>query len=105
MFEPERFRNLELGAKWEVSPGLAASAALYRLVRSNVAVTDPDDVLRAILVDGQRSEGLELDINGRISGAWSIAGGYALHHGRLGQVAAGLGLNGGHALGLGGVGG
>ena len=80
VFEPERFRNLELGAKWEVSPGLAASAALYRLVRSNVAVTDPDDVLRAILVDGQRSEGLELDINGRISGAWSIAGGYALQH-------------------------
>ena len=80
VFEPERFRNLELGAKWEIRPGLAASAALYRLARSNVAVTDPDDMLRAILVDGQRSEGLELDLNGKISEAWSIAGGYALQH-------------------------
>lgn len=80
VFEPERFRNLELGAKWDIRPGLAASAALYRLARSNVAVTDPDDVLRAILVDGQRSEGLELDLNGTISGGWSIAGGYALQH-------------------------
>ena len=80
VFEPERFRNLELGAKWEIRPGLAASAALYRLARSNVAVTDPDDMLRAILVDGQRSTGLELDLNGKISEAWSIAGGYALQH-------------------------
>ena len=80
VFEPERFRNLELGAKWDIRPGLAASAALYRLARSNMAVTDPDDMLRAILVDGQRSEGLELDLNGTISSGWSIAGGYALQH-------------------------
>ena len=80
VFEPERFRNLEVGAKWDITPGLAASAAMYRLDRSNVAVTDPDDTLRAVLVDGQRSEGLELDINGKISEAWSIAGGYALQH-------------------------
>ena len=77
VFEPERFRNVELGAKWDVTPDLSASAALYRLERSNVAVTDPNDTTRAMLVDGQRSEGLELDVNGKVQAGWSIAGGYA----------------------------
>lgn len=77
VFEPERFRNVEAGAKWEVTPQLSASAALYRLERSNVAVTDPIDATRSMLVDGQRSEGLELEINGKVQPGWSIAGGYA----------------------------
>ncbi|MCC7698168.1 TonB-dependent siderophore receptor [Janthinobacterium sp. EB271-G4-7A] len=77
VFEPERFRNVELGVKWEVTPLLSASAAVYRLERSNVAVTDPADTTRAMLVDGQRSEGLELDVNGKVQAGWSIAGGYA----------------------------
>ncbi|WP_156894875.1 TonB-dependent siderophore receptor [Janthinobacterium sp. 1_2014MBL_MicDiv] len=77
VFEPERFRNVELGAKWDVTPALTASAALYRLERSNVAVTDPSDATRAMLVDGQRSEGLELEVNGKVQAGWSIAGGYA----------------------------
>jgi catecholate siderophore receptor len=77
VFAPERFRNVELGARWEATPALSASAALYRLERSNVAVTDPNDTTRAMLVDGQRSEGLELEVNGKIQPGWSIAGGYA----------------------------
>lgn len=77
VFEPERFRSVEAGARWEVTPDLTASAALYRLTRSNVAVTDPSDSTRAMLVDGQRSEGLELDVNGKVLPGWRIAGGYA----------------------------
>lgn len=77
VFEPERFRNVEAGVKWDATGGLSASAALYRLERSHVAVTDPFDATRAMLVDGQRSEGLELDVNGKVRAGWSIAGGYA----------------------------
>lgn len=77
VFEPERFRNVEAGAKWDVTPDLMASAAVYRLERGNVAVTDPLDTTRAMLVDGQRSEGLELEVNGKVKAGWSIVGGYA----------------------------
>ncbi|MED5596591.1 TonB-dependent siderophore receptor [Janthinobacterium sp. P210006] len=77
VFEPERFRNVEAGVKWEVTADLSASAALYRLTRSKVAVTDPNDATRAMLVDGQRSEGLELEVKGKVQPGWSIAGGYA----------------------------
>ena len=40
--KPERFDNYEIGAKWEVIDGLLATAALYRLDRTNTRATDPD---------------------------------------------------------------
>ncbi len=60
--DPEEFRNYEVGAKWDVNPGLAFTAALYRLDRSNVVVPDPVDPTRSILVDAQRTKGLELEL-------------------------------------------
>lgn len=83
-FDPERFRNLELGAKWDVQSGLQATAAVYRLERSNVLVpavlgSDPTSVL----ADGQRTKGVELGLSGRLTSAWSIMGGYAWQDAKL----------------------
>jgi catecholate siderophore receptor len=75
--EPEEFVNREVGVKWDVSERLAATAALYRLDRSNVAVADPSNPSRSILVDGQRMTGLELGLSGQLTDAWDVAGGYA----------------------------
>lgn len=82
-FDPEEFKNLELGAKWDIRPDLTASAALYQLDRSNVAITDPLDVTKMILVDGQRSKGVELGISGKITHDWSIMGGYAYQDAKI----------------------
>lgn len=76
-FDPEKFKNLEIGAKWDVTKDLTLSAAVYQLDRSNVAITDPSDSTKTILVDGQRSQGVELAISGKLTPAWSIMGGYA----------------------------
>ncbi|MFD2366770.1 TonB-dependent receptor [Pseudoduganella sp. GCM10020061] len=76
-FDPEEFRNVEFGVKWDAAPNLALTAAVYRLDRSNVVITDPADATRSILVDGQRSKGLELGISGNVTRAWSVMGGYA----------------------------
>lgn len=76
-FDPEKFKNLEVGAKWDVAKDLTLSAAVYQLDRSNVAITDPSDSTKTILVDGQRSQGVELAVSGKLSPAWSIMGGYA----------------------------
>ncbi|EIL98796.1 TonB-dependent receptor [Rhodanobacter thiooxydans] len=88
--EPERFTNRELGAKWDVSPGLALTAAVYRLDRSNVAVTNPawdpatnPGVPQSLLVDGQRIKGVELGFSGRLTSAWSVMGGYAWQEGEI----------------------
>ena len=56
-FDPEKFKNLELGVKWDVLKDLSVSAAVYQLDRSNVAIADPSDSTKTILVDGQRSKG------------------------------------------------
>lgn len=82
-FDPEKFKNLELGAKWDIRPNLSASAAIYRLDRTNVVVADPANPTRSMLVDGQRSEGVELGIGGSITPQWNIMGGYAYQDARL----------------------
>lgn len=81
--DPEKFKNFELGAKWDVLPDLSLSAAIYQLDRSNVAIADPLDVTKTILVDGQRTQGLELAISGKINSAWSIMGGYAYQDAKI----------------------
>lgn len=81
--DPEKFKNLEIGAKWDVSADLAASVAVYQLDRSNVAISDPTDSTKTILVDGQRSKGLELGLSGKISQVWSVMGAYAYQDAKL----------------------
>lgn len=81
--DPEEFRNAEIGAKWDLRSELSLTAAVYRLDRKNVAVTDPADPSRYILVDGQYSEGFELGLAGKITDAWSMMGGYAYQRGEI----------------------
>jgi catecholate siderophore receptor len=81
--EPEQFTNYELGAKWDLAPGLSFTAAGYQLDRSNVVAPDPTDPSRSILVDGQRTKGIELGLGGNLTTAWSVMGGYAWQDGEI----------------------
>ena len=76
---PEKFKNYELGVKWDLRANLSATAAVFRLDRANVVVLDPTDPtnIRTILSNGQRVQGLELTLAGNITPAWSTTGGYA----------------------------
>jgi catecholate siderophore receptor len=75
--EPERFENYEIGGKWDVTPGLNLTAALYRLDRSNTRA--PGAVAGTIELTGeQRSKGLELAANGRLARNWLVSAGFAL---------------------------
>lgn len=81
VFEPEEFRNYEIGAKWNVLPRLELSAAAFRLDHDNVIA--PDSNGRSILVDGERIEGVEIGLAGNITDAWSVMGGYAWQDGEI----------------------
>jgi catecholate siderophore receptor len=81
--EPEEFRNLEAGLKWDLRPGLGISAAAYRLDRGTVAIPDPSDPTRSLLVDAQRTKGLEVEVNGALTDAWSLIAGYAWQNGTI----------------------
>jgi catecholate siderophore receptor len=75
--EPERFRNREVGAKWEVRPNLALTATAYRLDRTNTAAPDPADPARTVQTGAQRSTGYEVDLAGNVTRVWQVAGGFA----------------------------
>jgi catecholate siderophore receptor len=75
--KPERFRNYEIGAKWEPQGGLSVTTALYRLDRTNTRSTDPRDPTRIVQTGGQRTNGFEVGVTGRLTSAWLVAGGYA----------------------------
>jgi catecholate siderophore receptor len=81
--DPEKFRNCEVGAKWDLARGLALTAAAYQLDRTNVIVPDPADPTRSLLVDGQRTRGVELSLGGHVTSAWSVLGAYAYQDGEI----------------------
>ncbi len=74
---PEKFINKEIGAKYDVNPELSVTAAVYKLERENIAVTDPVNAGQNILIDGQETKGLELGVTGKVTDKWSVFGGYA----------------------------
>ena len=82
--DPEEFRNYEFGAKWDVVPDFSLTAALSA-DRGNVVVPDPVDAALSLLVDAQRTKGFELGLNGYLTRAWNIAGGYAYQDGVITQ--------------------
>jgi catecholate siderophore receptor len=75
--EPEKFSNYEVGAKWDPTPGLSVTTAAYRLDRTNTRATDPNNPARIVQTGSQRTNGYEAGVNGRLTSAWSVAGGYA----------------------------
>ena len=75
--EPEKFRNFEVGVKWEPRADLSFTTAVYRLDRTNTRSTDPNDPTRIVQTGSQRTNGFEVGVSGRLAPRWKIAGGYA----------------------------
>ena len=80
---PERFRNRELGAKWEVSPALSLTTAAYQLDRTNTTAPNPNGDGTIVQTGSQRTNGVELGVAGRVLPAWEVAGGWAVQTARL----------------------
>lgn len=74
--EPEKFINKEIGVKWDVTERMAATAALYRLDRTNAVAAHPTLSGVSVLAD-QRVKGVELGLTGNLTDAWQVTGGYA----------------------------
>ena len=77
LLKPEKFHNYEVGAKWDPFKALSLTTAVFRLDRTNTRSTDPNDPTLVVQTGSQRTNGYELGANGRLTSAWSIAGGYA----------------------------
>ena len=75
--DPEITTNHEIGAKWDFLGGaLSAGASIFRLVRTDMKITDPATRL-TVNAGEQRTDGLELSLTGRPAAGWQISAGYA----------------------------
>jgi catecholate siderophore receptor len=75
--KPEKFSNYEVGLKWDIRPNLSLTTALYRQDRTNTRATDPNDPTRILQTGSQRTKGFEAELNGSLTRAWQVVGGYA----------------------------
>lgn len=74
---PEKSVNYEIGARWDLAPGLTLSAAVYRTERENVRVADPVNLGQFLRTGEQRAEGIEIGLQGQVLPWWSVFGGYS----------------------------
>ncbi|MEM8832334.1 MAG: TonB-dependent siderophore receptor [Cyanobacteria bacterium P01_G01_bin.19] len=78
VFEPTRGTQYEIGVKTDfLDNKLSATLAAYNITKTNVTTTDPDNPQFSIQTGEQRSQGIELDIQGEISPGWNVTAAYA----------------------------
>lgn len=75
---PERGRNIEAGAKFDISPTkLSGMVSIYRLTRSNVLTSDPQFPMFSRVSGKQRSKGAEVELHWRPMPGFGIDVAYA----------------------------
>ncbi|TBR14263.1 MAG: TonB-dependent siderophore receptor [Rugosibacter sp.] len=87
--DPEKARNYELGARWDLAANLTLSTALFRLDRDNVRNSDGAGGL--VLTGQQRTQGVEVGLQGDITHNWQVYAGYANLDSRITKATAAAG--------------
>jgi catecholate siderophore receptor len=73
--EPEKYTNYEIGAKWDITPFLVATSAIYRTDRENIRfATSPTEFVQS---GTSQVEGLELALQGYLTDQWQMTAGYS----------------------------
>nr|WP_310617519.1 TonB-dependent siderophore receptor [Pantoea cypripedii] len=72
--KPEQGTTWEVGSKWQISPRLFASVALYRIDERDMSLNINGET-RAI--DKARSSGAEFELNGEILPGWDLSANYS----------------------------
>ena len=85
----EKNRNAEIGAKWDLLNGnLSVRSALFRSQKTNERNTDLAIPDVALLSGKRHTDGIELEVAGRITAAWEMFGSVAFMKGNI-DVASG----------------
>lgn len=77
---PEKNRNIEIGAKWDLLDGdLLLRTAVFRTEKTNERNTDTDASPDEYLLSGaRRTDGVEFEIAGRLTANWQVFAGAAI---------------------------
>lgn len=85
---PEKSRNVEIGAKWDLLDGdLSLRTALFRTEKYNERNTDVDQAADAYLLNGKRhTDGVEFELAGRPHPTVEVFGGIAYMRGKIDEA-------------------
>lgn len=90
---PQYFENREIGLKWDLTPSLSLTTAVFDLERESFTSVDPEDQEQVIVIEGSQTRGFEVQLVGNLTDRWSISTGYSYLDGEV-QRADGGGLDG-----------
>jgi catecholate siderophore receptor len=83
ILDPQKFENMELGAKWNINPRLLYSASIYNLNRTNVPIADGNNPGFFIPSGSHRIQGFETSLTGFVTDDWQASLGYAYTDARI----------------------
>ena len=93
-YPPERGEVVELGAKWLLFDGdLALRTAIFSAEKTWERSTDLDSPQYSILTKKRRTNGVEVEVAGRITDKWEVFGGLAIMSAEILEVAPGANRN------------
>ncbi|NHQ86308.1 TonB-dependent siderophore receptor [Iodobacter sp. HSC-16F04] len=98
--DPEKNRNMEIGAKWTLLDGdLSLRTAIFRTEKTNERQTDIEvGVNKPNVLSGRRhTDGIELEGAGRITADWQVFAGIALMNPRIDEVTKPKSVEGNYA--------
>jgi catecholate siderophore receptor len=90
---PQYFENREVGVKWDISPRLSLTSAVFDLERESFTSIDPADQEQVIVIDGSTTRGFEVQLVGNLTDRWSLSTGYSYLDGEV-ERADGGGFDG-----------
>ena len=76
--EPEEGEGFEIGIKSDIIENrLSGTLAYFNITKQNVATADPDAAFASVSTGEQQSQGIDLDLSGRILPGWNVIASYA----------------------------
>jgi catecholate siderophore receptor len=82
--DPEKSRMFELGTKWELlDERLLVSAAIFRNEKTDARTPDLANTGVTVLGGEQRVDGVEFEVQGRITDDWTVLAAYTFMDGKV----------------------
>jgi len=80
---PEKITSYEAGIKWDISPRLNLSTAIFQIDRTNTPANDPNNSGYVVQTGESRTKGFELAATGKITDKWQTILSYAFQDAKL----------------------
>lgn len=79
--DPDTFSNLEAGVKWDITPGLSFTTAIFEIEQSSPQVADSDPSTLDVI--DSKIQGFEAQLQGQLTDRWFVSAGYSYLDGEI----------------------